>query len=87
MGSREGDEHRATDGYDASGHRSHEVRSSTVDALWSCTTWRRLRSAMPGRHRNIDHFVDMRRNMVAESDFPVNSTVFKTLNRRANRGA
>jgi ferredoxin len=38
IGERDFDPHRATDGYDPSGHRSHEGPVIDVDALWSCTT-------------------------------------------------
>ena len=62
--------HRDTDGYDASGHRSHEGPVIDEDALWSCTTCGACVQQCPVDIEHIDHFVDMRRNMVMiESDF------------------
>ena len=51
VGARDCDPHRETDGYDAAGHRSHEGPVIDTDALWSLHHLRRVRRAVPGRHR------------------------------------
>ena len=86
VGSREGDAHRETDGYDASGHRSHEGPVIDEDALWSCTTCGACVQQCPVDIEHIDHFVDMRRNMVmVESDFPAElNGLFKNVEQKGN---
>ena len=86
VGSREGDEHRSTDGYDASGHRSHEGPVIDEDALWSCTTCGACVQQCPVDIEHIDHFVDMRRHMVMiESDFPAElNGLFKNIEQKGN---
>ena len=86
VGSREGDAHRETDGYDASGHRSHEGPVIDEDGLWSCTTCGACVQQCPVDIEHIDHFVDMRRNMVmVESDFPAElNGLFKNVEQKGN---
>lgn len=86
VGSREGDEHRSTDGYDAVGHRSHEGPVIDEDALWSCTTCGACVQQCPVDIEHIDHFVDMRRHMVMlESDFPAElGGMFKNVEQKGN---
>lgn len=86
VGSREGDPHRETDGYDAKGHRSHDYAVIDEDALWSCTTCGACVQQCPVDIEHIDHFVDMRRNMVMiESDFPVElGGLFKNVEQKGN---
>lgn len=86
VGSREGDPHRETDGYDAAGHRSHEGPVIDEDALWSCTTCGACVQQCPVDIEHIDHFVDMRRNMVMiESEFPAElNGLFKNIEQKGN---
>jgi len=86
VGSREFDEHRSTDGYDAQGHRSHEGPIIDEDALWSCTTCGACVNQCPVDIEHIDHFLDMRRNMVMiESDFPAElNGLFKNVEQKGN---
>jgi len=86
VGTREFDEHRATDGYDASGHRSHEGAVIDYDALWSCTTCGACVNQCPVDIEHVDHFLDMRRYQVMiETEFPneLNLT-FKNLENKGN---
>ena len=86
VGPREFDEHRATDGYDAAGHRSHEGAVIDYDALWSCTTCGACVNQCPVDIEHIDHFLDMRRYQVMiETEFPneLNLT-FKNLENKGN---
>lgn len=86
VGPRDFDEHRSTDGYDAAGHRSHEGPVIDEDALWSCTTCGACVQQCPVDIEHIDHFVDMRRNMVMiESDFPNElNGLFKNIEQKGN---
>ncbi len=86
VGSREGTDHKETDGYDAVGHRSHEGPVIDEDALWSCTTCGACVQQCPVDIEHIDHFVDMRRNMVmVESDFPSElNGLFKNVEQKGN---
>ncbi len=86
VGSRDGLEHRETDGYDAVGHRSHEGPVIDEDALWSCTTCGACVEQCPVDIEHIDHFLDMRRHMVMiESDFPSElNGLFKNVEQKGN---
>ncbi|MGV1036987.1 MAG: heterodisulfide reductase-related iron-sulfur binding cluster [Candidatus Nanopelagicales bacterium] len=86
VGSREGDPHRSTDGYDSSGHRSTKGPVVDEDALWSCTTCGACVQQCPVDIEHIDHFLDMRRNMVmVESDFPAElNGLFKNVEQKGN---
>ena len=86
VGSREGDPHRDTDGYDQAGHRSTEGPVVDEDALWSCTTCGACVQQCPVDIEHIDHFLDMRRNMVmVESDFPAElNGLFKNVEQKGN---
>ena len=86
VGPREDDALRATDGYDAAGHRSHEGPVIDTDALWSCTTCGACVEQCPVDIEHIDHFVDMRRNQVMiESEFPAElGGLFKNVEQKGN---
>jgi Fe-S oxidoreductase len=86
VGDRDSDEHRATDGYDASGHRSHEGPVIDSDALWSCTTCGACVNQCPVDIEHIDHFVDMRRHQVMiATEFPNElNSLFKNLENKGN---
>jgi len=86
VGSREGMEHKETDGYDAVGHRSHDGPVIDEDALWSCTTCGACVQQCPVDIEHIDHFIDMRRNMVmVESNFPSElNGLFKNVEQKGN---
>jgi len=86
VGSREGDPHWETDGYDASGHRSHDLAVIDSDALWSCTTCGACVNQCPVDIEHIDHFLDMRRNQVIiQSEFPAElKGLFKNLENKGN---
>ena len=86
VGSREGDPHRETDGYDAAGHRSHEGAVIDDDALWSCTTCGACVEQCPVDIEHIDHFVDMRRHQVMiETSFPAElNGLFKNVENKGN---
>ena len=86
VGSRDFDEHRETDGYDASGHRSHEGPVIDADALWSCTTCGACVNQCPVDIEHIDHFIDMRRHQVMiATDFPSElNSMFKNLENKGN---
>jgi Fe-S oxidoreductase len=86
VGKRDFDEHQATDGYDASGHRSHEGAVIDFDALWNCTTCGACVNQCPVDIEHIDHFMDMRRYQVMiESEFPSElNLTFKNLENKGN---
>ncbi len=86
VGSREHDPLRITDGYDASGHRSHEGPVIDTDALWSCTTCGACVNQCPVDIEHIDHFVDMRRHQVMiQTEFPSElNGLFKNLENKGN---
>ncbi|MGB8022169.1 MAG: (Fe-S)-binding protein [Candidatus Nanopelagicales bacterium] len=86
VGARDFDPHRATDGYDASGHRSHEGPVIDSDALWSCTTCGACVNQCPVDIEHIDHFVDMRRHQVMiATEFPSElNLLFKNLENKGN---
>jgi Fe-S oxidoreductase len=86
VGSRDGDAHRDTDGYDPAGHRSHEYAVIDEDALWSCTTCGACVNQCPVDIEHIDHFLDMRRHQVIiQSDFPAElKGLFKNLEGKGN---
>lgn len=79
-------EHADTDGYDAGGHRSHDGPVVNVDALWSCTTCGACVQQCPVDIEHIDHFIDIRRNMVMiESEFPHElGGLFKNIEQKGN---
>ena len=89
VGPRDHDPRRADDGYDSTGHRSHEGPVIDTDALWSCTTCGACVEQCPVDIEHIDHFIDMRRNQVMiESGSPPSSTgCSRTSSRRATHGA
>ncbi len=86
VGDRDFDEHRATDGYDSSGHRSHEGPVIDADALWSCTTCGACVNQCPVDIEHIDHFIDMRRHQVMiATEFPNElNSLFKNLENKGN---
>jgi Fe-S oxidoreductase len=86
VGSREGDPHRADDGYDADGHRSSEYAVIDEDALWSCTTCGACVNQCPVDIEHVDHFLDMRRHQVMiQSEFPAElNGLFKNLENKGN---
>lgn len=86
VGSREGMDHKDTDGYDGSGHRAHEGPVIDEDALWSCTTCGACVQQCPVDIEHIDQFTAMRRNMVMiESDFPAElGGLFKNVEQKGN---
>ena len=86
VGSREDDPRRMTDGYDASGHRSHDGPVIDTDALWSCTTCGACVNQCPVDIEHIDHFVDMRRHQVMiQTEFPSElNGLFKNLENKGN---
>lgn len=86
VGARDMDPHRETDGYDSKGHRAHVGPVIDEDALWSCTTCGACVQQCPVDIEHIDHFVDMRRNMVMiESDFPAElNGLFKNIEQKGN---
>ncbi len=86
VGPRDFDEHRDTDGYDPSGHRSHEGPVIDEDALWSCTTCGACVNQCPVDIEHVDHFVDMRRHQVMiASEFPNElNGLFKSLENKGN---
>ncbi|MGB7980117.1 MAG: heterodisulfide reductase-related iron-sulfur binding cluster [Candidatus Nanopelagicales bacterium] len=86
VGERDFDEHRATDGYDTSGHRSHEGPVIDADALWSCTTCGACVNQCPVDIEHIDHFLDMRRHQVMiATEFPNElNSLFKNLENKGN---
>ena len=77
---------RATDGYDATGHRSHEGPVIDADALWSCTTCGACVNQCPVDIEHIDHFIDMRRHQVMiATEFPSElNGMFKNLENKGN---
>jgi Fe-S oxidoreductase len=86
IGERDFDPNRATDGYDAQGHRSHEGPVIDVDALWSCTTCGACVNQCPVDIEHIDHFIDMRRHQVMiATEFPAElNGLFKNLENKGN---
>ena len=88
IGSREGSEHAADDGYTFDGHRTSGPDLPIIDelALWSCTTCGACVNQCPVDIEHIDHFVDMRRNQVLiASDFPAElGGMFKNLEVKGN---
>ncbi|HYN56890.1 MAG TPA: 4Fe-4S dicluster domain-containing protein [Motilibacterales bacterium] len=86
IGERDFDPHRDTDGYDASGHRSHEGPVIDVDALWSCTTCGACVNQCPVDIEHIDHFIDMRRHQVMiATEFPTQlNSLFKNIESKGN---
>jgi Fe-S oxidoreductase len=86
IGERDFDPHRATDGYDPAGHRSHEGPVIDVDALWSCTTCGACVNQCPVDIEHIDHFIDMRRHQVMiATEFPNElNSLFKNLENKGN---
>ncbi len=86
IGDRDFDPHRATDGYDAKGHRSHEGPVIDTAALWSCTTCGACVNQCPVDIEHIDHFIDMRRHQVMiATEFPAElNGLFKNLENKGN---
>ncbi|TAK70470.1 MAG: 4Fe-4S dicluster domain-containing protein [Actinomycetota bacterium] len=86
IGSRDGDPHQATDGYDASGHRTPGGAVIDEDALWSCTTCGACVQQCPVDIEHVDHFVDMRRHQVMiQTEFPSElNGLFKNLENKGN---
>ena len=88
IGSREGSEHEADDGYTFDGHRTMSLELPVIDedALWSCTTCGACVNQCPVDIEHIDHFVDMRRNQVMiASEFPTElNGLFKNLETKGN---
>ena len=88
IGSREGSEHTAEDGYTFDGHRTTAAELPIIDqdALWSCTTCGACVEQCPVDIEHIDHFIDMRRYQVLiESAFPSElGGLFKNLENNQN---
>jgi Fe-S oxidoreductase len=88
IGSREGSEHAADDGYTFDGHRTSgsELPIIDQDALWSCTTCGACVNQCPVDIEHIDHFVDMRRYQVMiATEFPSElNGMFKNVENKGN---
>ena len=86
VGSRDGVEHKDTDGYDASGHRDQSGPVIDEDALWSCTTCGACVYQCPVDIEHIDHFIDMRRYQVMiDTSFPAElNGMFKNVETKGN---
>ena len=88
IGSREGSEHAADDGYTFDGHRTTGPELPIIDqeALWSCTTCGACVEQCPVDIEHIDHFIDMRRYQVLiASAFPSElGGLFKNLENNQN---
>jgi Fe-S oxidoreductase len=88
IGSREGSENAAEDGYTFDGHRTTAADLPIIDqdALWSCTTCGACVEQCPVDIEHIDHFIDMRRYQVLiESAFPSElGSLFKNLENKQN---
>ena len=86
VGSREGLEHKETDGYDASGHKDQVGPVIDEDALWSCTTCGACVYQCPVDIEHIDHFIDMRRYQVMiDTSFPSElNGMFKNVETKGN---
>ena len=88
IGSREGSEHAAEDGYTFDGHRASgpDLPIINEDSLWSCTTCGACVNQCPVDIEHIDHFVDMRRNQVMiATEFPAElNGLFKNLETKGN---
>ena len=88
IGSREGSDHSADDGYTFDGHRTTGADLPIIDeeALWACTTCGACVNQCPVDIEHIDHFVDMRRNQVMiATEFPTElNGLFKNLENKGN---
>ena len=88
IGSREGSDHEADDGYTFDGHRATGAELPIIDqeALWACTTCGACVNQCPVDIEHIDHFVDMRRNQVMiATEFPAElNGLFKNLENKGN---
>ncbi|MDO8307454.1 MAG: (Fe-S)-binding protein [Actinomycetota bacterium] len=88
IGSREGSEHAADDGYTFDGHRTSGAELPIIDqdALWSCTTCGACVNQCPVDIEHIDHFVDMRRYQVMiATEFPSElNGMFKNVENKGN---
>ncbi|MHB1164394.1 MAG: heterodisulfide reductase-related iron-sulfur binding cluster [Candidatus Nanopelagicales bacterium] len=88
IGSREGSEHAADDGYTFDGHRTTGAGLPIIDqdALWSCTTCGACVNQCPVDIEHIDHFVDMRRYQVMiATEFPSElNGMFKNVENKGN---
>ena len=88
IGSREGSDHEADDGYTFDGHRTTGAELPIIDqeALWACTTCGACVNQCPVDIEHIDHFVDMRRNQVMiATEFPAElNGLFKNLENKGN---
>ena len=88
IGSREGSEHAADDGYTFDGHRASgpDLPIINDDSLWSCTTCGACVNQCPVDIEHIDHFVDMRRYQVMiATEFPSElNGMFKNIESKGN---
>ncbi|MBM3669387.1 MAG: FeS-binding protein [Actinobacteria bacterium] len=88
IGSREGTERAADDGYTFDGHRSMgpELPIIADDVLWSCTTCGACVNQCPVDIEHIDHIVDMRRHQVmVATEFPSElNGLFKNVESKGN---
>ena len=88
IGTREGSDHAADDGYTFDGHRTTAPDLPVIDesVLWSCTTCGACVNQCPVDIEHIDHIVDMRRNQVmVATDFPSElNGMFKNLETKGN---
>lgn len=88
IGSREGSEHAAEDGYTFDGHRTTGAELPIIDeaALWSCTTCGACVNQCPVDIEHVDHFVDMRRYQVMiATEFPSElNGMFKNVETKGN---
>ena len=88
IGSREGSDHAADDGYTFDGHRTTGAELPIIDeeALWACTTCGACVNQCPVDIEHIDHFVDLRRNQVMiATEFPAElNGLFKNLENKGN---
>ncbi len=88
IGSREGTERAADDGYTFDGHRAMgpELPIIADDVLWSCTTCGACVNQCPVDIEHIDHIVDMRRHQVmVATEFPSElNGLFKNVESKGN---
>lgn len=86
VGDRSGAVNAASDGYDASGHRSSNEFAIDSAVLWSCTSCGACVDQCPVDIEHVDHIMEMRRAQVlGDGEFPTElQGLFRNLERSAN---
>ena len=86
VGDRSGAVNAASDGYDASGHRSADEFAIDSAVLWSCTSCGACVDQCPVDIEHVDHIMEMRRAQVlGDGDFPTElQGLFRNLERSSN---